>query len=78
MARKQEDHRSSMATSAKVIFEQHPAGNCIPSCSKRLFFVACRNLSANVGVRRRGASPCRSFRCDRCLGDNEGNGKTGR
>jgi hypothetical protein len=53
----------------QVMFEQHPAENCISDCSKCVFVVACGNISANVSVRRRGASPCRSFRSIRCPGD---------
>src|SRR6516164_5375631 len=67
----------SAATFSEVLFRQHPAENCIAECSKCLFVVACRSMCVSVGVRRRGASQGRPFRSFRCLGDNEGNGKSG-
>src|SRR5262249_47956086 len=66
-----------MAAFSEVLFKQHPAENCTAECSKCLFVVACRNMCVSVGVRRRGASQGRPFRSFRCLGDNEGNGKSG-
>src|SRR5262245_11825638 len=66
-----------MAAFSEVLFRQHPAENCIAECSKCLFVVACRSMCVSVGVRRRGASQGRPFRSFRCLGDNEGNGKSG-
>src|SRR5262249_18140974 len=66
-----------MGAFREVLFKQHPAENCIAECSKCLFVVACRNMCVSVGVRRRGASQGRPFRSFRCLGDNEGNGKSG-
>ena len=68
-------HSSSLSPVARllllrqVFFEQHRSENRRRACSKRLFCVACRNLSVNVKARRRGASQSRSFRSIRCLGD---------
>jgi len=70
-------HARTAHASCPVMFEQHPSENCNSDCSKCLFVVASRNICANVRVRRRGASPGRSFRSIRCPGDKGGAGKIG-
>jgi hypothetical protein len=60
-----------------VLFQQHLPENSISGCSKCLFFVACAGLSANVDVRRRGASQSRSYRSVRCQGTTKATGGLG-
>ena len=49
-----------------VFFAQHLNEKQHPGLWEGPFFIAPKALSANVGVRRRGASPCRAVRLTDC------------